>query len=537
MKKLIVIALLMLGASLSAQVRIGEKDALSTAERFLKENSKESNTALTLKEVVNSRITGTPNLFVFTKEPQGFVVVSARNEVMAYSLTSELPALDSGPFAYWLDIYDNRTDYLFEHPECEKKVVRASQEVEPLLTSCWGQGCFHNEACPVIADGPCGHASAGCVAVAMAQIMYYHNYPVAGCYANSNTQLTYGDIWADSDDSVYHWELMVDTLHESNPSVATLVHHCGLSVGMNYGAHFSSTGNNAVVYALIEYFSYPDVKLIYRKNVGDEEWIAMMKTDLDKHLPIYYSGGSDLGYHAFVCDGYDNNGLFHFNFGWDGVADGYYAVDDPYGFTKSQLMIHVSPFMPIINMSKEICEGSSYDFFGSFLHEAGHYTKVHDRKIYELDLAIKPLPDLHCSNDTTIAYGSRVMLSASGADSYLWSTGDTTATIWVSPEKEQYYFVTGYNRNGCHVDARVKVYLDTTKRLMLYPNPANDRVTVDMYEIDEVELYDLFGKCLVHVDANRHAVALDLSQYPSGVYIVVVKQLKNLYHEKLFVSR
>ena len=152
-------------------------------------------------------------------------------------------------------------------------------------------------------------------------------------------------------------------------------------------------------------------------------------------------------------------------------------------------------------------------------------------------MAIKPLPDLRCSNDTTIAYGSGVLLSASGADSYLWSTGDTTATIWVSPEKEQSYFVTGYNRNGCSVDARVKVYLDTTKRLMLYPNPANDRVTVDMYEIDEVELYDLFGKCLVHIDANRHAVALDLSQYPSGVYIVVVKQLKNLYHEKLFVSR
>lgn len=31
--------------------------------------------------------------------------------------------------------------------------------------------------------------------------------------------------------------------------------------------------------------------------------------------------------HAFVCDGYDGQGLFHFNWGWDGKADGYFAID------------------------------------------------------------------------------------------------------------------------------------------------------------------------------------------------------------------
>ena len=31
--------------------------------------------------------------------------------------------------------------------------------------------------------------------------------------------------------------------------------------------------------------------------------------------------------HAFVCDGYDGEGLFHFNWGWDGKADGYFAID------------------------------------------------------------------------------------------------------------------------------------------------------------------------------------------------------------------
>ena len=527
MKKLIVIALLMLAASLTAQVRIEEKDALSTAERFLKENAKESSSTLTLHEVVNSRLTGKPNLYVFSMEPKGFVVVSAQNEVLAYSLTSELPATETGPFAYWLDTYNNRTDYLFDHPESATKSIRYQQEVAPMLTSCWGQGCFHNEACPIAADGPCGHASAGCVAVAMAQIMYYHKFPIA-----NNDTLTYA-MPSDFSYTNYHWEQMVDTLHESNPAVATLIHHCGLSVAMTYGANLSTASSGDVAEAFCQKFYYPDAKLTRRRNIDDEIWLDMIKEDLDAQLPLYYAGGSSLGRHAFVCDGYDSNGLFHFNFGWDGVADGYYTLDDPSGFSNDQLIVHVTPYMATVSMESEICEGDSYYFFGSFLHETGHYTAIHNKKLYKLDLVTKPLPVIHCSNDTTIAYGSSVLLTAWGADSYLWSTGDTTASIWVCPEKEDTYFVTGYSSNGCHANARIKVYIDTTKKLLLYPNPASDKATVNMHEIDEVELYDLFGKSVAHIDAHRHAAELDLRRIPNGVYIVEVKHLKNRYYDKL----
>ena len=98
MKKLIVIALLMLSTSLNAQVRIGEKDALSTAKRFLNENAKGPVSAPALHEVVNSRLTGEPNLFMFSIEPKGFVIVAANDEVVAYSFPSNLP--DSGMAAF-----------------------------------------------------------------------------------------------------------------------------------------------------------------------------------------------------------------------------------------------------------------------------------------------------------------------------------------------------------------------------------------------------------------------------------------------------
>ena len=31
--------------------------------------------------------------------------------------------------------------------------------------------------------------------------------------------------------------------------------------------------------------------------------------------------------HEFVCDGYDGNGYFHFNWGWGGMSDGYFLLD------------------------------------------------------------------------------------------------------------------------------------------------------------------------------------------------------------------
>lgn len=56
-----------------------------------------------------------------------------------------------------------------------------------------------------------------------------------------------------------------------------------------------------------------------------------------------------------------------------------------------------------------------------------------------------------------------------------------------------------------------------------------------MHELDEVEVYDLFGKRVAHVEAHRHATELDLSRLPNGVYIVEAKQLKNHYYDKLIV--
>ena len=58
------------------------------------------------------------------------------------------------------------------------------------------------------------------------------------------------------------------------------------------------------------------------------EWEQMIYDNLKTVGPILYGGGSMLGGgHSFVLDGYDGNGMFHFNWGWSGMSDGYFSLD------------------------------------------------------------------------------------------------------------------------------------------------------------------------------------------------------------------
>ena len=120
---------------------------------------------------------------------------------------------------------------------------------------------------------------------------------------------------------------MADTLQESNTAVATLVYHCGISVRMKYSSNGSGAYSQDVPEALQQYFYYPAASYVRRANYDNQQWQRIIRNNLNQQHPVYYAGASSLGGHAFVCDGYDGKGMFHFNFGWDGVADGYYTLD------------------------------------------------------------------------------------------------------------------------------------------------------------------------------------------------------------------
>ncbi len=76
---------------------------------------------------------------------------------------------------------------------------------------------------------------------------------------------------------------------------------------------------------------------------------------------------------------------------------------------------------------------------------------------------------------------------------------------------------------------------DGIAEMVLFPNPAYDKVLINIPFMDEVDVFNLLGEHIYHVDANREAVNLDVSPFDNGIYIIQVRQLKNIYYEKLIV--
>ena len=230
---------------------------------------------------------------------------------------------------------------------------KTAKSVAPLITDLWHQGCLYNSLCPAMENTPCDHARAGCVAVAMGMIMHYWGYPASGWGAHSYNNLGI-QLSADFGNTAYDWDHMPDSLTESSSdaeieAVATLLYHCGVSTDMQYSQDASLTDSREVPDALIKYFNYSRyLHLENRSKYNNEEWMALLKQCLDIQRPVYYSGNSDAGSHAFVCDGYDDNDLFHFNWGWGGLGNGYFAMGNlnPLGYVfnnKNYAILDINP--------------------------------------------------------------------------------------------------------------------------------------------------------------------------------------------------
>lgn len=197
--------------------------------------------------------------------------------------------------------------------------------VEPLVQQRWDQGSPFNMYVP-------NGCPSGCVATAMAQLMKYWEWPVTGTGEHRYYAPLYGEQYANFGATTYDWANMIDyygngSSQEEREAVATLMYHCGVSVDMNYEPSGSGAYSGDVPAAISSYFSYTDKSYFISKGGNYDEWITLLKSNIDQRIPMYYSGHSEDGGHAFICDGYDADGLFHFNFGWGGSSNNYLLID------------------------------------------------------------------------------------------------------------------------------------------------------------------------------------------------------------------
>ena len=244
--------------------------------------------------------------------------------------------------------------------------------VAPLLTSTWGQRAPYNFMCPLKKPAPWGgyqpeeqHCLVGCVAVAMGQIMRYHQWPVRGEGTNSVVypvlSTNANKFSADFSEADYDWENMLDDYsgnynEAQGKAVAHLLYHCAVASRMLFEQTFSFSTNFTAGDALAKYFHYDGerMKTRFRSAYSREKWMDMIREELSQGRPIFYEAISinlaeGINAHSFVIDGYNAEGLVHVNWGWYGHENGYYDIDllDPPGYRYNSYQDMIVGIQPI----------------------------------------------------------------------------------------------------------------------------------------------------------------------------------------------
>lgn len=283
---------------------------------------------------------GNEMVYIFNSD-NGFILVSADDNMPAllgYSENGYFDQKTSSPsLKWWISQYAeegelisstiqssrNSFDSKFHAPSADK------EEIPYMIQTLWGQQNPYNLDCPKIGSSRC---VTGCIATAMAQIIKYHAYPESGfgenTYEWNDTLLNYNFASAK-----FEYSDMLDSYRSSSASedqkkaVANLMYACGVAVDMNYNDNESGATDTYIAYALRHFFKYDnEIKLLKRSFFSASDWEDLIYSELKEKRPVIMGGQARDGGHQFICDGYDGDGFFHINWGWEGLGDGYFLL-------------------------------------------------------------------------------------------------------------------------------------------------------------------------------------------------------------------
>lgn len=336
---------------------VDEASARSKAQRFV--TSRYAAARGTATSTPNLRLENTTNgaFYIFNNPNGGFVIVSADDrtpEILGYSDEGQFDS-DNVPdnMRAWLQSYADQIKAMPETAEArqmsmQRKVAKVA--IAPLLQTAWDQNNPYNLKCPNFINGE--KSITGCVATAMAQVLYYTASNSSGFPSATTKEIPsyeFAKKWSGEpllmkaiDITTFNWNNMLpsylgSTTTEQQEAIADLMICCGASVEMDYADQLyggSSASVASIPHAFKTYFGFDNsVKYMSRSLCSTNDWEDAIYNELTNQRPVLYGGQSSGGGHAFVCDGYDGDGHFHINWGWSGDLNGFFLLSalNPYG--------------------------------------------------------------------------------------------------------------------------------------------------------------------------------------------------------------
>ena len=294
--------------------------ALSIATKYINNPKLSDNTPKTRSSKADEQ----PAYYIFTNpNDKKFVIISGEsklNEVVGYGDKMIENPNDQPPyFKLFLKEYERVVKEVRAKATTTTPQRPIKRKVEPLLTCKWSQYDPFNKYTP-LSNGQ--HTPTGCVATATAQVMFYNKWP-------KNRPTDYiastGDEARKS--STYWWDEMKNTTNEmrteqSRQAVGVLMYDIGKAVHMRYYIKGSDSNLQRACNALRDKFDYT-VRYLDKNFLPANDFLNEVMQEISDGYPVIVVGGP----HAFVYDGYDEQGLIHTNWGWGGENDGYFDIN------------------------------------------------------------------------------------------------------------------------------------------------------------------------------------------------------------------
>ena len=369
-----------------------EQEAAERALQFLSERGGASRAKVMgdapSQPVLKAAKVEAEKIYAFNVEGGGYVIASGDSRTLPVLGYSDNGSIDWNRLPEnmraWLKQYDDaiatlgdRTDFVdgnlvTEEGEQQPVVRRAARAaIEPLVSVYWNQSEPYWNKMPRyagdIAEWQGKECQTGCVATVMAQIMKYHEWPqtettAIPAYDAPRDWNDYSTTWHIDElpPVTFDWANMLDHYLVKNEetgkkevvgteaqqdAVATLMRYCAQSMKTEVTPDESGTKESHMLKALISYFGYASTaRYVSHFVFSIDEWEDLIYSELAAKRPVAYGGhSSNVGGHAFICDGYDAAGLFHFNWGWEGNYDGYFSLNvlNPYLNTATGLASRV----------------------------------------------------------------------------------------------------------------------------------------------------------------------------------------------------